>query len=226
MKKSILTLVIMAVSAMCFAQKPAEGNLLTEANFSLSNFNDNFTLPALRFRYFIADDMAVRADVSVNGNSSTNNFAENFDGTGSTGSQEIKNSGFGIGLGVEKHFGGNSRFSPYAVVGFNFMSGSNTETWTDFDGAGYAMDFTGTIEGGNSSFGVMAGLGADYWIGNSFYVGTELGFGFSSNTTKEGTTTTNAGGGAADIKLTTPEAKSSSFGEMIVPAFRIGFTIN
>lgn len=225
MKKSILTLMVMAFAIVSFAQKPASGDLLTEANFNLSNFSDNFTLPALRFRYFIADDMAVRADLSLNGSSSTNNFAENLDGTGNTGTQEMSMSNFGIGVGVEKHFGGNNRFSPFALVGLNFSTGSTSETWTDFNGSSYADGATGSIEGSNSSFGVLVGLGADYWIGNSFYVGTELGLGFSSNTNGERTTTTNAGGGASDVTMVMPESSSTNFGQVIVPAFRIGFNI-
>jgi len=225
MKKTILTFVIMAFAIVSFAQKPAAGNLATEANFNLSNFNDNFTLPALRFRYFVADDLAVRADLSLSGNTATTNFAENADGSGALGSRELKTSGFGIGLGVEKHFGGNDRFSPFALAQFSFNSNSSTETWADYNGGGYVKDFTGSIEGGSSVIGFNLGLGADYWINNSFYIGTELGLGLNSSTTKEGSTTTNDGTNP-EVKFTTPEASSFGFGQSINPAFRIGFLIN
>ena len=68
-KKTILLLVAVAFGFTSFAQKPSEGNLLTEANFSLNEWNNEFSLPSLRFRYFLADDLAVRVDLSLSGNS-------------------------------------------------------------------------------------------------------------------------------------------------------------
>ena len=48
MKKTILLLVAVAFGFTSFAQKPSEGNILTEANFSLNEWNNEFSLPSLR----------------------------------------------------------------------------------------------------------------------------------------------------------------------------------
>ena len=69
MKKTILLLTILAFSVSAFAQKPVKGNLLTEVNVSLNQWTNELSIPNLRFRYFIADDLAVRADLSVSGSS-------------------------------------------------------------------------------------------------------------------------------------------------------------
>ena len=52
MKKTILLLVAVAFGFTSFAQKPSEGNLLTEANFSLNQWNNEFSLPNLRCQVF------------------------------------------------------------------------------------------------------------------------------------------------------------------------------
>lgn len=224
MKKTILFLTALAFAFTSFAQKPSEGNLLTEANYSFSNWNNSFSLPNLRFRYFIADDMAVRVDLSVAGNSTTNNFAENADGSGASGSQEIKSSGFGIAAGIEKHWAGNEKFSPFYSASVGFISLSNSETWTDYDGNGYASGTSAEVEGGSSAFGISLGLGADYWVTKSFYMGAELGWGLSSTTAKDGTTSVTAGG--TTTNSTTLGGSGSSFGESMAPGFRIGFILN
>ncbi|PCJ64973.1 MAG: hypothetical protein COA58_11930 [Bacteroidetes bacterium] len=223
MKKTILTFVVMAFAVVSFAQKPSDGNLVTEANFNLSNFNNNFTLPSLRFRYFTSSDMAFRVDLGVNGNSTTNNFIENADGTGGTGDNVVKNSSVNIGIGVEKHFGGNNRFSPFVGAQVNYGMGSSTSESSNSNGSSYIMDYSVKSEAKNSGFGVMAIAGADYWIGNSFYVGTEINFGFRANTQKEGTNEVTISG--TTTKTVNPERKSSGFGQGITPAFRIGFIL-
>ena len=216
MKKTILLLVAVAFGFTSFAQKPSEGNLLTEANFSLNEWNNEFSLPSLRFRYFLADDLAIRVDLSLSGNSEENNFGT----TDASGMQEISSSDFSMRIGAEKHWGGNEKFSPFASAMLGFGSNSSTETWTNYDGNGYADGVNAEVESGGSSFGILLGLGADYWITKSFYMGTELGWGWISNTEDDGTTKINGN------TTTTLGASSSGFGEgMINSGFRVGFIL-
>lgn len=216
MKKTILLLVAVAFGFTSFAQKPSEGNLLTEANFSLNEWNNEFSLPNLRFRYFLADDLALRVDLAPRGQSAENNFT---DGT-NTGTQETSTSSFTMRVGAEKHFGGNDKFSPFAAAQLQFGSNSSTETWTDFDGTAYSSGFNAEVENGGSNFGIALGLGADYWITKSFYMGTELGWGWISNTEDDGTTKINGN------TTTTLGGSSSGFGEgMINSGFRVGFIL-
>ena len=123
-------------------------------------------------------------------------------------------------VGAEKHFGGNDKFSPFAAAQLQFGSSSSTETWTDFDGTAYSSGFNAEVENGGSNFGIALGLGADYWITKSFYMGTEFGWGWISNTVDEGTATING------TTSTTPESSTSGYGDfMFNTGFRVGFTL-
>ena len=227
MKKTLLTLVIMAFAAVSFAQtssKPTEGDLLTEVNFNLASFADNFELPNLKFRYFVADDLVASVELGVQGGKTTSDIYENADGTGKTGTEEMKASGFSIGLGVEKHFAGTNRLSPYMGCGLGFASGSSNNTYTDADGTGSFVDgLTLTEESKNSAFGAGVSLGADYWFGENFYLGSELGFGFGMSTTGDMTTETSFGGSTS--KAVMGGGKSSAFGDGIMPSFRLGWKL-
>ena len=224
MKKPLFTTVFLLATVFAFAQKPTEGNVVTEAQFNFgNNATTNFGLSALKFRYFVADDMVARLTLNVTGNSSTENFAENADGTGATGSYDWKNSGFGASVGVEKHYTGNSRFSPYMGAQVGFGSRSTTMEGTNSDGFTYVADYSETSESKLSTFGASVIVGGDYWIGNSFYVGTELGFGFTSMKWPESTMEMTQAGNTT--KQVTPESTGMNFGQFILPAFRIGFII-
>ncbi len=216
MKKTILLLIAVAFGFTSFAQKPSEGNLLTEANFSLNEWNNEFSLPNLRFRYFLADDLALRVDLAPRGQSAENNFS---DGT-NTGTQETSTSSFTMRVGAEKHWGGNDKFSPFASAALQFGSNSSTETWTDYDGTGYNSGFTAEVENAGSNLGIALGLGADYWITESFYMGTEFGWGWLSNKVDEGKATING------TTTTTPESSTSGYSDfMFNTGFRVGFTL-
>ena len=224
MKKSLFTTVFLLATVFAFAQKPEQGNVVTEAQFNFgNNATTNFGLNALKFRYFVASDMVARLTLNLTGTSSTENFAENADGTGTMGSYDWKTSGFGASVGVEKHYTGNSNFSPYMGVQVGFGSAKTTAEGTNSDGLTYVADYSESAEGTRSSFGASVLVGGDYWIGNSFYVGTELGFGFSSMKWPESTTTmTQAGNTTTQV---TPESTGMNFGQFVLPAFRIGFII-
>lgn len=224
MKKTFLLLIALAFGFTSFAQKPSEGNLLTEANFSISNWDNSFSLPALRFRYFLADDMVLRGDVSLMGGKQTNNYSENADGTGSTGSQEIKSSGLGIAAGIEKHWGGNAKFSPFAGASLGFMTYSDDETWTDSDGSSYVKGLSAEVETGGSMISLTLSLGADYWVTESFYLGAELGWGLASDNEKDGTVSVTSGGSTSTS--TSLGGSNFGYGEGMAPGFRIGFILN
>lgn len=223
MKKSILTLLILAFATFTFAQKPIAKDLAVEAGFNLSSMNSNFTLPSLRFRYFIMDDLAGRLDLGVTSNSNTRYVAENMDGTGEEGEAVNSNSNISIGLGVEKHLGGNGKFSPYYGGQFNYSMGSSSSENTNLDRNRYRADYSMVSESSISSLGIMAITGADYWIANSFYLGAELMFGYTSTTNGETTETVTTGG--VEQKTVVPGRDRSILGQSINPSFRIGFLL-
>ena len=236
MKKTILLLAAVAFGFTSFAQKPSEGNILTEANFSLNQWNNEFSLPSLRVRYFMADDMAIRADLNVGGNSTTNNFLENADGTGGSGEQKITASFYGLRVGIEKHFAGNDKFSPFMVGGIGFGSRSVSEEWTDYNGftGAYESKTTASVDNGtsdqsdrsSSGFQIGAGLGADYWVTNSFYMGMEFGIAYGVTNFKQVNAELNVDGQATQKAVLFAEGSSSGYSDqMFNTGFRVGFIL-
>ncbi len=242
MKKLLIVLMGLLLGTSAWAQKQSEGNITAEYLLDLSNlglFTPGSGQPyslfnsAVRARYFLHDDLAVRVHLGVNGASQTENYAENADGTGGKGSRVAKTNQVTFGLGVEKHFEGNDRLSPF--VGFEFLlqSRSASEKWDKYDGIGYNANYTRTITGqatvnGNtynktSSFGAGLYAGFDYYFLENIYVGTEFNLGFTSGKTADVTDEVNVSG--TPNKTVTPGGKISGFNTSAVGYLRLGFII-
>lgn len=156
MKKFIaIAAVALLIGETASAQKATGGALTVEGQLSLWG-PTQVVAPLIRGRYFLTDDLAARVQLGFFTNSNTNNFAENNDGTGGTGSRERTNSYFDLRLGVEKHLGSHEKFSPFLGAEFMFGSGSAKETWTNSNnGTSYTANDRATIDGGWSPGGTM-----------------------------------------------------------------------
>ncbi|NNJ55341.1 MAG: OmpA family protein, partial [Bacteroidia bacterium] len=213
-----------------YAQKPAKGTFLPEAELNL-NFLDrdgipsfsNFELPTLRGRYFVQNDLVLRVDLNLQNSNSSTDFFENADGTGNTGTSTSKNGGIGFGVGIEKHLSGTNKLSPYIGFGVSYGMLSSTQEMTDVNSGVYQMDYSETTEQTGSSIGAGVLIGADYWVNSSFYVGTQINIGFQSQTINDGTTDITTGG--TTTKSVAAGGKGFSYGGDIIPSFRIGFAI-
>ncbi len=176
----------LTLSGTMFAQKPASD----DAHYSLeglANLNTtngmSWTAPSLRLRYFVNENIAARIQYGFGGDGSSvattpstesHTYHENPDGTGATGTQEIKRGAYNLQLGAEYHLKGTEKMSPYFALGINLGGGSYDETWTNSDGASYVSGLNATVAGGYSSFGVSLGAGFDYYIAENLYVGLEM----------------------------------------------------
>jgi outer membrane protein W len=230
MKKTLLLAAFALAGTFAFAQKPASGDKTVETSILLQTGTApvSFATPNLRLRYFIADDLAARVSFVYESFKSTENFTEKTDGTGGTGSVVTKASSFTFAPGIEKHFEGTSRLSPYVggVLGLTFNGAS--EEWENSDGTKYAKDVKATIDGANTNgdaagtaIGVSLVLGADYYITDGLYLGAEVLWGWETVSIKESTTTLTAAGGAT-TKIVTPEGSASGFG-ILTSGVRLGW---
>jgi len=227
MKKRVL--IIAAIAAAVFTSnelnaqdfKPAGGEKNIEVNFAPLG-SSPISINSLRFRYFKSADMAIRAAISVSSSSETTVAL----GAGTDGKGELEavdsEFGFGISLGVEKHWAGTDRLSPYYGAELQFASVSSSST-------GQAWDGTKTVEGevtdGSSTFGLNLVLGTDWYFTKSMYMGTEVGFGFAS-TSESDTETTKGGPNApndAAVKTTAPGGSSFNLGTNFNSSIRLGF---
>ena len=184
--------------------KALKGNFTMDIGIENSRFN--FQYGTTKLRYFISNHFAARFGVNVGSNSSTTEVSENPDGTGAKGSLEYKYSSFNILTGIEYHFKGTKRLSPY--VGF-VMGYANTTSSTKgsevsisspnnyLKGSTFEAINTSAYRSGGpiypiGSTGISGAIiaGADYYWADGFYFGFDAGFQANSNTSKEGKLTT------------------------------------
>lgn len=201
MKKLSLLVGGLILTGAVMAQKPADGAPMSlEGQVGLvsgaaGGTNLQFTAPSIRFRYFVAENIAVRVSLMMDNSRDENTLYENPDFSGGTGSVVTKNNGFGVGLGAEYHFAGTERLSPYAGLDIRFGGGKYNEVG---DNTNNGSSFTNgdSYEGTQkySSFGVALVAGTDYYFAENFYMGLELGLTWGSMTDKEGTYSATTGG--------------------------------
>jgi hypothetical protein len=224
MKKVLLTAAAVMTFGLMNAQeettsayKPVTGTITTEVNLNggLNNANFNLNTGALKFRYFLKDDMALRLGLGLNSEKTEtvdNSIPTNIETT------IRKNSNTLLNLGIEKHFAGSERLSTYAGAdlllafrGASYEFKNNTTT-TEVDGSNRAGETAG------SSFGLGLFTGADYYITKKVYLGVEAGLNFTAGKDKDITTTST---GAPTV--TTTGGKVSNFTTDVVGGVRIGF---
>lgn len=171
--------------------KPVAKSITAEVNFSPIG-NPPISIPYLKGRYFLTDNVAIRAgfDLGFQHNAPSKDLSQNM---------------FQMSIvpGIEKHFAGTNRLSPYigadVNVGFSSASTQITANNVTTDIKGAWTDATGgnPTNRGNFHFGVGAVAGADYYFARHFYTGLEIGYGMMvtsfSDITTNGTVTDRGG---------------------------------
>lgn len=199
MKKVLLS--ALAVFAFTFANaqeesngyKASTGNVTTELSVNGLMDNVNFNLQDQGFsnemmfkaRYFKSESVAYRGLLTIDVNSETTKMTPD----------DLKESttNIGLGFGLEKHFTGTDRLSPYVggdlLVGFNSSKveqGSNEEKGPN----GFRV-------------GVRGVFGADYYFAKNLYLGVEAGLGiFYHNTGKTEINGTTVNDGSNRFEIT------------------------
>ena len=183
MKKVIMIIGAIVFSTTLFAQD-SEGSDNPWTLEGAINYNSTdgltFSSPSVRARYFVKDNIAVRADLSFGFNSGSEFFYENADGTGGMGSIYQESSNWSMMLGGEYHLGGTEKLSPYFSAGVMFGGSSAGLSSTDVDDvdptlASYMAGMTTAGDQSNNMIGFGIGAGMDYYVWNNVYVGLEIG---------------------------------------------------
>lgn len=171
----------------------------------------------IKYRKFTSATSAIRATVFVGFGSSTDIINEDPEMKSSSSNFDIS-----IRPGIEQHFVGTDRLSPYvggeAIIGFS-TSGTKTDTQDPTDPDNFEALKTSS---GVFSVGVNAIAGMDFYFADNIYLGAEFGFGiqFDKNLT------TKSESFDVDGDIETNEAKGGSafnIGPNAVGAIRLGF---
>jgi hypothetical protein len=235
MKKLILSVAMLAAGAAAFAQKPAAGNITTEIGLSsllgtpANPTTLNIPVGMFRFRYFLSEGLAVRANLGFG----TATEKENIDNAPITplitGEITTKVTNFGIALGIEKHLEGTEKLSPYigAEFGFSSQTGSieatNSANGTTITASGDSYKTSG---GGVTSIAFNAMIGADYYITDRVYFGAELGLGlFASESQADSEVTSSTGGTSTTVKTLGSSTSGFGFLPQTIGQIRLGIIL-
>lgn len=221
MKKKVLLVAVIAAGIFTTNElnaqdfKPSGGEKNIEVNFTPLG-NAPISISNLRFRYFASSDMAYRLGFSVSSSSET---GITLAGTDNDVELEDKDSEFAVTLnpGIEKHFEGTDRLSPYVGAELNFTMINEKQTQEVLNDDGDGVGGENETTDGSTLFGLNLVLGADWYFSEHIYMGTEVGFGFASTSYKDTEAT------SGSTTTTTPNGSDFNFGPTFNSAIRLGF---
>lgn len=172
----------------------------------------------IKFRSFTSATTAFRGEVFLGFNSSADKRIE-LDSDNEERELKDSESGFDITVnaGIENHFAGTDRLSPYVgivgVIGFS----NSTEKMEFLNNTDIEENKT---TNGSLSFGANAVAGCDFYFADNIYLGAELGFGALFTTEFDTKTESTVEGSETEE---TPNGNSFSVGPNAVGAIRLGF---
>lgn len=247
MKKPLLFFMAFLATGMSYAQssqtdtstlKPATRSFATELNFNPFNgeINLNNSLNQIKFRYFARPDLAIRLGFNV---STDNSLVDNQRpyGTDNYRFKDDKSSTtVGVNLGLEKHFKGTRRLSPYVGFDISFTSKSMKQEliegesildikggWyqTSYDNNGYP--YRNVAAYGYKRYGAALVTGFDFYMARNFFFGYEFSLGFDKTDFDDLEETQK--GNASSTQNNFRENSSSSFGPRLMNGIRLGYIL-
>ncbi|MGB6034909.1 MAG: BT1926 family outer membrane beta-barrel protein, partial [Cryomorphaceae bacterium] len=133
-------------------------------------------IEGIRYRKFTSATRAIRAEVFLGFQSSTDISLG-----GSEGETELKmgESAFDISIsaGIENHWAGTDRLSPYWGYVGSIGFGSDRMTQEYITNADDDIEKLVETSQGSLTIGVAGVIGVDYYFADNIYVGTEVAFG-------------------------------------------------
>ncbi|MBK0403292.1 hypothetical protein I5M27_09865 [Adhaeribacter sp. BT258] len=197
--------------------KATGGDIALEANVNILSGGVSLSnsLNQIRGRYFLSNDMALRLGTHLSFNTTTPDP--------DTKTRAIE---FSIAPGIEKHFAGTNRLSPYVAA--ELLIGLRS-AHAEMDGPGNSeIEVKGAFgNGDNNSRGYfLVGLGAvggcDFYIARHLFVGYELSMELSNRSFSEIETITTLADGTV-ITNKTDGNSAFSFGPNVRNGIRVGF---
>ena len=190
LKTTLMTLALAAAALSATAQekifKPTTGanNLEVQVNPFVSNpfqLSGNSLISGIKYRRFTSPTAALRLTANLN-YSRTSTITQDA-GTGGSTQKELRDrrSSFGLVVrpGIEKHFAGTDRLSPYigAEVALGFTTTRLVEESEEENNT--VVETVVRNRNGFLLAGANALAGVDIYLIPNLYIGTEFGFGLA-----------------------------------------------
>ena len=182
MKHYLITILTIFTCNLVSAQKQDNGNYTIEMELAPLG-SEPLKINSIRLRKFTSDNTALRLSTFIGGKRTPS--------INSAGDVDLKsvssNVDFSIRPGIEKHFDGTSKLSPYIGTELFLGLGSTNQSSESVWGSNQIM--TTKTKSRTSSAGLNVVCGADYYFSDKIYIGIEMGYGFlrdgkGSNSTK------------------------------------------
>ncbi|MDR0263096.1 MAG: hypothetical protein LBJ04_07690 [Sphingobacterium sp.] len=249
MKRIFSTALMLGAVSAVFAQTPTEqgqeslkskkGSFVTELNFNpfKGNLSLNNSLNQIKGRYFLKDNLALRLGIGINVIDSAASYGSPYGTNSYFNTNNRKATGVDFNLGLEKHFNGSRRLSPY--IGFDLSYGTK-KTKQELTTTAYTMNIKHAwmeviyqqtnngyysslqlVPNGYTRFGAYAVAGFDFYVSKGLFVGYEFNLGYLSTKYKkpEFTITGTDPGYGSYIS----ENKTKTFKSSLVNGVRVGY---
>ena len=201
--------------------KPVAGERTLEVNFAPLG-GTPLTMGGIRYRTFKSETTALRLSLFL-GYGSTGTVTQDEDSELDLVELKDTETNFDISLqpGIEKHFAGTERISPYigAVLAISYGTTTEKEQQQVPD----QEVGTVTTKGGTLGFGLNALAGFDYYIASKLYLGTELGFGLAMTKDLTKKITNDNIEGAEDSESNVDNQSKFNLGPNLIGQIRLGW---
>lgn len=217
--------------------KPNAKSLTTELNVNPFNgqVNLNNSLNQIKFRYFISRTVALRIGFNISRIDSVNNLNNPYGTNSFFNNDEKKSTTAGVNLGIEKHFLGTKRLSPYIGADLsvtNKSSGenlSNSQSSTTVSNAWVYSYYsnntliTQTQQNAYTRYGINLFTGFDFYIARHFFFGYEFNYSISKTNWKEVSVITTPSAGSNPSNSSTKNT-NLTFGPSLINGIRLGYS--
>lgn len=229
----LILIVPMWASAQSDTLKAKARNFATELNVNpfQGNLSLNNALQQIKVRYFIKEQLALRVAFNASSKKSNNDASNPYGSFPIKVKNERKSFLSGINVGLEKHFSGTKRLSPYIGGEINFavknssQKMTNGTTETDVKGAWMLPSYGGGYEErGFVKYGISGVCGFDYYFAKNFYFGYEFAFQISKTKFKDiDVTYKGSGVPTPATPATNYDDRETVIGPSLLNGIRLGF---
>ena len=214
----------------------------TELNVNLfqGQLTFNNALNQIKVRYMLSDDYALRLGVTAESEHVVNNQDLVYGTNPIMDNEKGSSTAIGLNFGIEKHFKGTKRLSPYIgaelALGYRWTSYEidQQDLTTNISGSweqitlvqqsnGYYSEDVSYPNRGYFSFGLNLVTGFDYYFAKHMFIGYEFEFGFTQQNYTDINVTYSGSDSQNQSPSPTVSTKNFSFGPSIINGIRIGY---